>query len=81
MSVCGHSQPIERYAFPPNGWAYAPENITDSWWPEYMRIGVCAIHDLSHDWREDGDSRTCERCGKHQVKRIKTIKREYWEAA
>ena len=68
-------------------------DITDWFWPEYLKVGRC-IWDRSHDgWLADDDerftqinrnSRRCNWCGKHLhrkiEKRVKLERKEIWEA-
>lgn len=60
------------------------EDITDAFWAEYLRIGVCAIHgDNAHKWEvdpENSNARACEYCGTRELKRSKMVKKEYWVA-
>lgn len=81
-SLCVHGGKLESYAHTPSGFGTDKwENISAEWWPEYMRIGICAIHSASHDWLEEGQRRVCKRCGAAQRKRVDFIERICWEAA
>lgn len=58
------------------------EDITDWFFKEYQRIGVCAIHgDYAHNWVEDGDTRKCEYCGKREVKQHLWVPKGIWAEA
>lgn len=81
-SLCTYSATLGSYAHNPGGFGTDKwENISAEWWPEYMRIGVCAIHSASHRWSEGKQHRTCQRCGAIERKRVDLIKRIRWEAA
>jgi hypothetical protein len=70
-SLCITRQKIERYAY---GSQHDTENwidVTEAFWSDYLKKGVCAIHgDNSHKWNIEGDLRTCEYCGKQERKKI-----------
>lgn len=60
-------------------------DITDWYWSEYERIGVCLYGQLGrghHFIRINRNSRKCEHCGKHERRQILTKKtierREVW---
>lgn len=71
-----------------NIYAYGPghdtknwKDITDEFWVDYMKRGVCAIHgDLCHEWDVNGDIRTCQYCGKVEEKEIIMVPKEKWNA-
>lgn len=71
----------------PNVFCYGNQDwqdVTDWFWGEYERIGVCAIHgDWAHDWEylKDRSARMCKHCGKIEKKKIKMVERVSWEAA
>lgn len=62
-----------------------PQEITDWLWREYVDKGRCFfIGDLAHTWLQiNTNSRKCKHCGKHEVRRIKTVRSikrvESWE--
>jgi len=76
----------QTYAFP--GLGRKVKDITEKFWAEYLRIGICAIdpeHWLYGDYKkdryevfDDGQSRRCKYCGRVEVKRIKVIEKEVW---
>lgn len=85
-SVCAPFGPITQC------WAYGPSHgieewrdVTEEFWADYLKRGVCAIHgDRAHKWGQDedeSDERTCLYCGKQEKKRIVMVPREIWEAA
>lgn len=56
------------------------EDVNDWFWPEYERIGVCAIHgDYGHSWTYCDDERECDNCGKTEIRRTIMVPREVWE--
>lgn len=58
------------------------QDITDWFWSEYDRIGVCAIHgDFSHDWKytEAKTFRVCTNCKKREFKKVEMVERVTWE--
>jgi hypothetical protein len=60
------------------------EDVTDWFWPEYERVGVCAIWgDMSHDWiyLSDRTVRVCQHCEAMEKKKIKMVKMVAWESA
>lgn len=58
------------------------QDVTDEFYAEYERIGACAIWgDLSHKFTVDGDTRTCDYCGKVERKRVKLVEKVTWEDA
>lgn len=78
-NLCLHGQRLEGYAYGPGHDTAHWEEITEQWWAEYMRIGVCAIHgDYAHDWDEEGDSRTCRNCGKRERRTVELVRRTAW---
>lgn len=55
------------------------QDITDEFYAEYRKKGVCAIHgDFAHNFTVDGDTRTCNYCGKVEKKTIKIIEKVVW---
>lgn len=66
-----------------NEWEY----VTESWFRQYARKGVCAVHQsFGHKFVSiNRNARVCEYCGEHQrraVETVKTIKRvDRWLAA
>lgn len=78
-SLCLHGAKLD-------GWAYGPahdvanwQDVTEQWWADYMKKGVCHIHgDYAHEWNVSGDSRSCQYCGKKETKKTKLIQKEYW---
>ena len=79
-NLCLHGQDIQSYAYGPGHDTAHWREITDEWWEEYMRIGVCAIHgDYAHAWRVAGDKRTCIRCGKVERSIQVSHRRTLWE--
>lgn len=75
-----------------DSYAYSPRfntsdwlDITDWYWSEYERIGVCLFGQLGHGHRFikiNRNSRKCEHCGKHERRQIITkktiVRKEVW---
>lgn len=62
------------------GW----EDVTEWFWSEYERIGVCAIWgDMSHDFTylSDNTARMCQHCGKIEKRKVEMVERVTWEPA
>lgn len=80
-NLCSVGQKIERYAY---GAPHDTANwvdVTDAFWGDYLKIGVCAIHgDFAHKWQEEDELRTCDYCGKKERKRIVMVEKEVWQA-
>lgn len=58
------------------------EDVTDWFWSEYERIGVCAIHgDWAHDFTylSDNTARMCQHCGKIEKRKVEMVERVTWE--
>lgn len=56
------------------------QDVTEQFYAEYERIGVCAIHgDWAHNFTIDGDTRACEYCGKVERKRVELVEKVTWE--
>lgn len=71
-NLCLRGQTLDRRAY---GLPHDTENwvdVTDTFWSDYLRIGVCAIHgDYAHEWSyHHGDMRTCDYCNKTEQKNI-----------
>lgn len=60
------------------------KDITEEFYSEYRRIGVCAIHgDFAHEFTYIGegvDRRMCKYCGKVEKKVVTMVERVDWEA-
>ncbi|MDD2462457.1 MAG: hypothetical protein PHI97_00505 [Desulfobulbus sp.] len=69
-------------------WAYGPRDshldewidITDEFFADYERRGVCAIHDdMVHVWEKSSpDERRCVYCGKTETRAIIFAPQEVW---
>lgn len=76
---------------PRHDWAYGPchrvgewVEVTDWFWTEYQRIGRCLFYKYEHKFVEiNRNSRKCEYCGKHERRKVETIKKverkEVWQ--
>lgn len=63
---------------------YKWKDVTDWFWSEYERIGVCAIHeDSAHSFTYliDNTARMCEYCGKIEKRKVEMVERITWETA
>lgn len=59
------------------GWSNLDkEDITDQFFRDYLRSGVCSFaSDWYHKWKSvNRNSRKCLYCGKHETRKIETIK-------
>lgn len=75
----GHSID-EIYAFDQRHGVSDWRDVTAYFWEDYVKRGVCAIHgDFAHKWIEGGNKRTCEYCGKKEIKRVLLVTKEIWE--
>lgn len=77
-NLCLIGGKIEAYAY---GGAHDTKNwvdVTKQFWVEYLKKGVCAIHDNSHVWLTNNENRTCQRCGHKQTQIIETVERKRW---
>lgn len=55
------------------------EDVTEWFYDEYRKKGVCSIHDnFAHKFTENGDTRICDYCGKTQHKTIEIVERVIW---
>lgn len=58
-------------------------DVTDAFWSDYHRDGVCAIHgDLAHKW-DFGDEcgrRVCRYCRKVEIRKLAFVPKIIWEA-
>lgn len=79
-TLCRYDQKLTVYSFCMSDiskW----EEVTESFWKDYMRIGVCAIHgDNAHDWEVGGTLRACRNCHKTETQKSEMVERKYWEA-
>lgn len=68
-NLCVSGGDLQRYAYGPEHDTKNWQDVTDQFWSEYRRIGVCAIHgDFAHSFVENGDTRKCMWCGKVEIK-------------
>ncbi len=58
------------------------EDITEAFWSDYLRIGVCAIFgSIAHDWEYISEAtRKCKHCKKAERKVIKQVPMTLWES-
>lgn len=78
--LCRMDQNLQSFSLDENFDLENWENITEQFWKEYKRIGVCAIHgDNAHDWEVDGTLRTCNHCHKEEYQKVEMVERKYWE--
>jgi hypothetical protein len=77
--LCSGSSTVkfpQKFCYGDQEW---PE-VTEEFFAEYSRIGVCAIHgDMAHKWEYGGSLRGCEYCGKVERKKIKMVEVVSWE--
>lgn len=63
--------------------SYKWKDVTDEFYAEYERIGVCAIHgDFAHEWKYSVAKtiRYCRHCKKREFKKVEMVERVYWES-
>lgn len=81
-NLCTHGARLDCFAY---GTAHDTENwvdVTDAFWSDYMKKGVCAIHgDYAHNWSQEGGRRTCSYCGKTEKRETRMVPTEVWVAA
>lgn len=59
-------------------------DVTEKFFRDYQRIGLCLVDSYAHDWIEiNKQSRKCKHCGKHErrtiKKRVRLERKEVWE--
>ena len=80
-NLCSYGENLDRWAYGPGHDTANWEDVTEKFWSEYMRIGVCAIHgDYAHRWETNGDERTCLNCREKEKQKLITVKKLVWEA-
>lgn len=80
--LCRYGDRLDSFAYGPAHGVPEWRDVTEKFWSDYMKIGVCAIHgDFAHKWVVEGDKRVCQYCGKVEIKRIKMVPKEVWEDA
>lgn len=86
-NLCTHGANLQAWAYSSPHDTKNWVDVTESFWREYLRKGVCAIHDdRGHDFTKiNRNSRKCRHCGEHQTRTVvtkKTIKRlDIWDSA
>jgi len=91
---CFHGKPLRGlsvYRGSLQSLAYGPahdtanwKDVTEEFWADYLKRGVCAIHgDLAHEWEYtvDGKARSCLWCNKQEHKKTVYKPVEIWEEA
>ena len=67
----------QQFCYGDQGWP----DVTEEFYKEYDRIGVCAIHEnAAHDWVYSvcGNLRSCKHCKKQESRVLKMIEQAYW---
>ncbi|QUX96580.1 hypothetical protein C0J08_14750 [Marinomonas sp. CT5] len=68
-NLCSMGQKLQRFAYGRKHGTESWKDVTDKFWSEYMKKGVCSIHDdIVHKWKETDKDRTCEYCGEYETK-------------
>ncbi|SDZ95338.1 hypothetical protein [Marinobacterium iners] len=81
-NLCCHNSGLERWAYGPGHDTRNWTDVTEAFWADYLKKGVCAIHgDFAHEWDEEGDRRTCLYCGQVEVKTIVMKPHTVWQLA
>lgn len=77
--LCLHGAPLQAWAFGQCHGVKRAKEVTQNFWTDYLRIGVCAIHgDFAHNWETNGDERVCVHCKKVERKTIEMRPHEVW---
>jgi len=72
-NLCSRGANLESFAYGKPHDVSNWKNITEQWWQEYARKGVCAIHgDYAHEWVQSGDERKCRWCGREEIREVTT---------
>lgn len=54
----------------------SPTDITEWFWREYARLGICLVFENAHAWvKINRNARKCSRCGLHQYRSVRTERR------
>lgn len=56
------------------------KDITDQFWKDYLRIGVCALRQYRHEWELLGERRVCNYCGAAEYRHVVMKPHEHWES-
>jgi hypothetical protein len=78
-NLCCINQDLKSYSFAPchdiKNWV----DVTNIFWGDYMKKGVCAIYSSSHKWTLKSDSlRDCEYFGKVEILKTKMVEVKEW---
>jgi hypothetical protein len=79
-NLCCVGQDLQSYSFGPchdiKNWV----DVTNIFWGEYMKKGVCAIHGgYSHKWTQETDElRDCDYCGEIEILKTKMVEVKEW---
>jgi hypothetical protein len=78
--LCTRDSDLDSGAYGGGHYVQEWEDVTEWFWNEYRRIGVCAIHgDFAHKWDKIYPTkRVCLYCGKVETKRTRYKKVEEW---
>lgn len=81
--ICTSGNKLESWAFCSKEY-HLDEwvDITEEFFADYQKRGVCAIHDdTAHKWTDDQNTsmRTCEYCGKTERQRLIFVPQMVWE--
>lgn len=79
-NLCCVNQDLQSYSY---GGCHDTANwidVTQEFWSDYMKKGVCAIHgDNAHDWTNCESRRVCNHCGKVQESTIIMVPKIVWQ--
>lgn len=79
-NLCCINQDLRSYSYGPchdiTNWI----DVTEAFWSDYMKKGVCAIHGSNaHDFDEKDDGlRYCIHCGETQILKTKMVEVSEW---
>lgn len=77
--LCTTTGKVQRLAFGAVHGTREWVDITEQFWSDYLKKGVCAIHgDYAHQWIESESERVCEYCKKREVKRVVMMPVTQW---
>lgn len=79
-NLCCVNQDLQSYSYGPSHDTANWIDVTEAFWTDYMKKGVCAIHgDNAHEWDEKDDGlRYCIYCCETQILKTKMVEVSEW---
>ena len=79
-NLCCANQDLKSYSYGPCHDTANWVDVTEAFWSDYMKKGVCAIHgDNAHSWDEKDDGlRCCIHCCETQILKTKMVEVSEW---